>query len=625
MRLQSSLIIFLLFINQIALSSENNFPVHSKSKILLWLDSASADLNQSNLPFYVDFIEHSLDSLNKEQSIKYLKKAWKYTETVNTINLKAHYLLAEEYYSILDYDSTIYHADKLTKNFAQAEPKQLALALEIYASSLLRTENYTAIERLLSAHGDFLKQKFPNNYLFVFNALLHSYMIQSDYDQVIIKSQEAVDFALKKENYRVAISLQNKIAAAHKNNKNFDIARKYLLNNLDILKDHPDSTSETYVNYDLGLFYRELNDLDSAIIFMRKAISLMSPQNKNTYSTQLATFYADNGQFKEATEVLDAIDFKLLIDHTAKGEYYYGRGMTYAGLGKYKNAFEALDSALVLRAGAPREVARLKNAISKLKQQTGAPDEALELYKQADIIEDSLFSIEKQKVIAKLETQHQLATKEKEIFELEANAARNRLLLIGAIGLAILLLIIALLFIRSYKLKRKANEQLFIKNQHLKTLREKEKQLAETTIHAKERELATMAMAAHEKNTLLQDLEQKVGFLEKKLNNDLSPDFKDLKKTIANSFSIDNSWENFHNHFQDVHPLFFEKLRQINPDLSIDDLKLSAYLKIGMSNKEIASVIHLTVGSVKTKVNRLKKKLEMGPQENLRNFMFHNN
>lgn len=603
----------------------SELPDISRTQMLSWFDSTSQNLKPTTLTLFVDSIESSLKNLSQDQTINYLNNALSLAQKENIPSVKIHYLLAEAYYSKLKYDSSIFHADRLIKLQDQALPRQVAMALEVKVSSLLRTKNYDDIKILIKSYEDFLKDQFPDSYLFVFNTLLHSYMIQSMYDAVIRECPEGVQFARQHKNYRRVISLQNRIAAAHKNNKNFETARRYLLENLQIVKDHPDPVSETYVNYDLGMLYRDLGQLDSAILYMKKSISLMTPFNQNTYSTQLATFYVDNIQYNKAQQLLDSIDVSLLIDHTAKGEYMYARGMTHFGLGDYSSAVSSLDSALVLRTGDPREIARLKKVLSNIKHQTGENMEALALYKQADAIEDSLFSIEKQKEIAKLEALNQLSEKEKEIFQLEATATRNRILLLSAIGLVVLLALIAFLSVRSYRLKRKANEELSIKNKHLKTLREREKQLAETTIHAKEHELATMAMAAHEKNSILKDLEQKVIFLEKKLDNDLTPEFKDLKKTIANSFSLDDSWESFHNHFQDVHPQFFENLKQINPNLTYDDLKLSAYLKIGMSNKEIASVIHLTVGSVKTKVNRLKKKLEMGPQDNLRNFMFQNN
>ncbi|WP_422361561.1 tetratricopeptide repeat protein [Reichenbachiella sp.] len=606
-------------------SLQSDSRLSAKKQSLSWLDSTSQSLTNSTLLIYVDSIESALNSLSEEQTSAYLFKALDFSQREDTQYPKIYYLLAEEYYSKLQYDSSIFFVDKLLILQDQAEPRHLALALEVKASSLLRIKKYAEIQRVVTEYGSFLKENFPNNYLFVFNTLLHSYMIQSMYDAVIKESQEGIQFARKHKNYRVVVSLQNRIAAAHKNNKNFETAQWYLFQNLQIVKENPDPVSETYVNFDLGMLYRDLGKLDSAIFYMKKSISLMNPFNKNSYSSQLATLYVDNSQFEEARQVLDSIDISLLMDQTAKGEYLYAKGMTYFGFGDYTSAIASLDSALVLRSGNPREIVRLKKELSKLKLKTGESTDALALFKEADIIEDSLFSLEKQKEIAKLEALNQLSEKEKEIYQLEATATRNQILLISACGLVILLVIIASLSVWSYRMKRKANEELSIKNTHLKALRQREKQLAETTIHAKEQELTTMAMAAHEKNTLLKNLEQKVSFLEKKQDHQLSPEFKDLKKTISNSFSLDRSWENFHNHFQDVHPQFFENLKQLNPNLTHDDLKLSAYLKIGMSNKEIAGVIHLTVGSVKTKVNRLKKKLEMGPDDNLRNFMSHNN
>ena len=79
--------------------------------------------------------------------------------------------------------------------------------------------------------------------------------------------------------------------------------------------------------------------------------------------------------------------------------------------------------------------------------------------------------------------------------------------------------------------------------------------------------------------------------------------------------------DSFLHKFENVHPQFFDSLKEDNPNLTINDLKLSAYLKIGMSNKEIANVTHLTLGSVKSSINRLKKKLKMGADDSIRDFV----
>ena len=435
----------------------------SRHELITWLDSASQSLNKLNLADYVETVDRHLDSLTRDQKIQYFQIALSHTETQKIAIPKIHYLLSEEYYSKLSYDSATYHVNQLLQLYDQADPKHLALALEIKASGLLRTKKFEDLKELIDEHKDFLISQFPHNYLYIFNQLLHSYMITSRYDDVIQESQDVLQLAQETKNYVNIILLQNKIAAAHKNNKNYDIARSYLLKSLQIVKEHPNRHSEYYIYYDLGLLYRDMNDLDSAIVCIKKAMSLMSPENRNYYSGQLATYYADNNQFNEAKQVLDSIDMSILIDETAVGEILYARGISNAGFGNYQSALADLDSALVIRSEAPREVVRIKHAMSVIKKTTGQYEEALELYKQADAIEDSLFSLEKQEAIARLESQFQLSEKEKQILKLETVATRNRVYLVGAITMVILLAIIAFLAFRSYKLKRKANLELSIK------------------------------------------------------------------------------------------------------------------------------------------------------------------
>ena len=179
----------------------------------------------------------------------------------------------------------------------------------------------------------------------------------------------------------------------------------------------------------------------------------------------------------------------------------------------------------------------------------------------------------------------------------------------------------AIIVYRFYKLKQSANKQLKEKNQRLHELRESEKLFSNEALAAKDRELATLAMASHEKNTLLNKLQETVGHIENQIDKKLKADLKEIKKSIETSYSLDKSWDSFLHRFEDVHPRFFQALKKTNPNLTMEDLKLSAYIKIGMSNKEIAHVTHLTPGSVKTKVHRLKVKLNMGPDDNIRDII----
>ncbi len=67
----------------------------------------------------------------------------------------------------------------------------------------------------------------------------------------------------------------------------------------------------------------------------------------------------------------------------------------------------------------------------------------------------------------------------------------------------------------------------------------------------------------------------------------------------------------FRTYFEQVHPDFFDRLLDLHPVLTKNDLRLCAFLYLGMSTKEIASLTFKEVRSVETARLRLRKKLNL--------------
>ena len=65
----------------------------------------------------------------------------------------------------------------------------------------------------------------------------------------------------------------------------------------------------------------------------------------------------------------------------------------------------------------------------------------------------------------------------------------------------------------------------------------------------------------------------------------------------------------FLSYFKEIYPSFYEKLMLHNPNLTNNDIKFCAYIRLNISNKEIAVFKNLTFRSVETTKYRLKKKL----------------
>lgn len=379
----------------------------------------------------------------------------------------------------------------------------------------------------------------------------------------------------------------------------------------------------------------DMGELDSSKYHIDRSLEYF---NSTGYAKGLAkAYFLEASYYKSTGAKTRAIEsFNKAIEYSDSEPGMYlnssvGLGKIYVEMGRNAEVIRLVTSALAKanNSASPGNLAGAYKVLSTAYKNVGNEKEALrylERYnEQIDVVfdEDKFMEIARIEYRTQLEKDRALEKERQERVELEyqQELARERWIRMGTIGLAIFIGIIAILAYRAYKIKRSANIQLSEKNIKLKELRESEKKLSEEALASKERELATMAMSTHEKNAVLKDLEQKVSFIEQRLGDELKSSLKEMKKTISESYSLDKSWDSFIHRFEDVHPQFFDKLKSDNPNLTVEDLKLSAYIKIGMSNKEIANVTHLTLGSVKSKINRLKKKLEVGPEDSVRDYM----
>lgn len=155
-------------------------------------------------------------------------------------------------------------------------------------------------------------------------------------------------------------------------------------------------------------------------------------------------------------------------------------------------------------------------------------------------------------------------------------------------------------------------------HKEIQLLSEKEKQNLQQEIAHKERELSSNFMKAHERKKSFEQSKELVIKLEKNASEINKPIFKELKRLLQNISNAENTWDQFVVQFEKVHPNFFNKLKGQHPQLTINDLKLCAYIRIGLNNKEIATHTGIAYFSVKKNINRLKKKLNLDQDHDIR-------
>ncbi|WP_089320602.1 triple tyrosine motif-containing protein [Pontibacter ummariensis] len=141
-------------------------------------------------------------------------------------------------------------------------------------------------------------------------------------------------------------------------------------------------------------------------------------------------------------------------------------------------------------------------------------------------------------------------------------------------------------------------------------------------LSSKSRELASTALNIVNKNEMLQNISHELNKLQDAEGNRLpEKQLKKIQKIITEGMSSQNDWELFEKSFNETNANYFKKLKEGYPELTPNDLKLCAYLRMNMCSKEIASLLNITVRGVELRRYRLRKKLNMEHDKNLVEFV----
>lgn len=159
------------------------------------------------------------------------------------------------------------------------------------------------------------------------------------------------------------------------------------------------------------------------------------------------------------------------------------------------------------------------------------------------------------------------------------------------------------------RIKIELNQKTELEQKIEEELNQKEELQAK--LEANQRELTANALYLYQKNELLVSLQKQIENLSyKDTTNQNREGLKEIKSAITNTIQLDNDWDNFKLHFEQVHPNFFKELTEKYPTLTKNELRLSAYYHLNMSVKEIASLLNINPTSVHMAKSRLNKKME---------------
>lgn len=294
--------------------------------------------------------------------------------------------------------------------------------------------------------------------------------------------------------------------------RKYDKAFHYLNLSIPInQKFRPDLVALAKMN--VGLIYYDRIEYDSAIVEFRSALKIYfategNLKQKADVYNNMGNLYMNSGKFDSAYFYFDnAAD----LYKSSNNWYTYGQVMNNLGLlqinrGKFNEAIILLDSCLSLAAKTNnREVESIAYRNKYLAYTRLAKyEKALENYLISDSLEDIIYNLDKEKVMADLEMKYQNEKKQAQILEMEKEnlekdlalqikTRQKNIFLFTGIGI-IALMSFAFLYFRQRTVKDR-----IIAQQHIRQLEEEKKLLAaKSLVEGQEEERKRIATELHD-------------------------------------------------------------------------------------------------------------------------------
>jgi len=609
-------------------------------------DSIQSDISKLNLREQTEYFIHSaneLKTVNGDQSLFYANRALEKAKMLESEELIAESILAKmnAYEVLAEYDSIITLSLEMLKLEDQITDQLFFQSQEILASAYKFNDDYATAREIIQDVLDFYEK--DGDSIAVYRAAkieAQIYRNQGDYPAAINSSLRAFKIAeMEKDTARLMILCAN-IGAIYISMQDFKSAKSYLMQGLNISKNYENTISYKTLAANLGSFYTRMHVFDSAEYYQLKGLESSKKMNKRddiagTY-LNLGNLYCRQYDFEKGKPYFD-LSLKLFkeLDMEANiARVYDSYSVMYAIQKQYDSSLYYANKSyeLAKKIGNNEKIRSALYRLAAGYDKKGDCENSLKYAKKYIFIMDTIIGDEIQKKIADYEAKYETAKKERDIIQLksEQKAQKDKELILWIIFLSIsIILIIVVVAIMQKRRKDKViyqQEQLVYKKEKALADSELEKsklqeQELKKEIQYKSKQLTTHALNMMQKNKLMQEIQDELVVLGKSAKSENKAAFSRLKMLIKRNLRSEKDWDLFKLYFEDVNKNFYDELNKLSSDLTSNDLKLCALLKLNMNIKESASVLNIEPASVKTARYKLRKKLGLKPEDELIEFI----
>ena len=474
----------------------------------------------------------------------------------------------------------------------------LKIVAEIQAArGYIRSGSFNASLALSEQNLSYIDSQFPQRFeherAHVIRAIGNIYFIQFEQEKSLDFYQEAEPVYLKYNDYRNLASLYDNMASTYLELEDNAKAEEYYLKSLKVYIDHDlgKSVGRLYVN--LANFYQHMRDMEKAKEYALKALSYAEQNNALIMKTYCFRILGAVALLEENYE--EAIDYNLKSLEIAN---------------ELDIVYEQKDSYLNL---------------SRIYEKIGDYKNAYINYVEHKAYYDTLQNEQSNNKLAELRTEYEVdkIEQEKALLEKENQLKSTRIIAVSSIfGFVLLLIVVGVLGFASRK--RKEIELL----EKDKIIADSKKQLAEeelANVRLREenlqKELTNYALHIVEKNDFLEEVKTEMADLRTDIKSDIAiKHINRLGNKIYQNLMLNKDREEFEIQVEQACSGFFKNLEREHPELTNQERRLAALLRLNLSSKEISGILNISPKSVDQGRYRLRKKLDIDKEINLSNY-----
>jgi tetratricopeptide (TPR) repeat protein len=440
---------------------------------------------------------------------------------------------------------------------------------------------------------------------------------------------KAREFAGEIEDLDMQARINNNLGRIFVASEQYSTGIEYYEKALAVFQANADSFKMATVLMNLGAAFNHIQETDSSRTCSNKAISIFKAIKKKYYLGSSYQIYAfsliTEKKYPEALSYLEKtlkiaeepgtgnelIESKLLLSDVLvfSGITHYLLG-DFLLAGRYlRQGYHLSDSLEVME--------RSKEALEYLSlayEKMGRTDSSYYFFKLFKKTTDSLNKIQSINImkLAEVQMEYEKDVKENKMQLAYAKGIQNRNLAIFIGAAAILLSLIIILLMR-LRLENQKKKQIRIEKRQA----ELEKEAADLKVESQNKELATKVMHSTMVNEMVLRIAENLRKMEIPEDSPNGKIKNELVRELLNSTSKEDNWKEFEIRFQNVHTDFYKHLRDKYPDLTTNEIRLSALLRLNMTTKEISALTHQSERAIVLSRHRLRHKFGLQTSDNL--------